>query len=47
MHSWPLAYPMRTDEMADKPLKALPPDIILEDKTFSTDDKAANVNVHT
>ena len=29
--------------MADKPLKAL--DVILEDSTFSTGDKAANVNV--
>ena len=43
MHGWPLAQPMRADEMADKPLKAL--DVILEDTTFSTGDKAANVNV--
>ena len=36
---------MRADEMlmVDKPLKAL--DAILEDTTFSTGDKAANVNV--
>ena len=34
---------MRTDEVVDKPLKAL--DVILEDTTFSTGAKAANVNV--